>query len=345
MSNDIDLVALECWLTQAIEGFAGPIAIQQFQGGRSNPTYKLTTPTHTVVMRTKPGPASKLLPSAHAIEREFRVMSALATTDVPVARVLCICGDETVIGRAFYIMDYTPGRVMFEQSLPGHSSMERAAIYGEMNRVISSLHRLDWKALGLADYGRPGNYFGRQIDRWSSQYRATEDVKLDAMDRLMTWLPERIPAGDETSLVHGDFRLDNLIFDPHEARVLAVIDWELSTLGHPLADFSYHCLTWRLTPDLFRGVAGLDLGELGIPSEADYVRVYCENTGRDFDQVRANWNFYLAFNLFRLAAILQGVAHRARQGMSASAGSLEEAQRVRPLAELGWALASRFGLQ
>ena len=345
MSEPLNLVALERWLAGAIDGFRGPIEIQQFQGGRSNPTYRLTTPSHAVVMRTKPGPVAKLLPSAHAIEREFRIMSALAATDVPVARVLCLCSDESVIGRAFYIMDYVPGRVMFEQSLPGVSRMERGAIYGEMNRVIALLHALDWKALGLADYGRPGNYFGRQIERWTAQYRATADAALDAMDRLIEWLPKHVPAGDETSLVHGDFRLDNLIFDPHEARVLAVIDWELSTLGHPLADFSYHCLTWHLTSDLFRGAAGLDLAELGIPSEADYVRAYCEKTGRDFDQVRANWNFYLAFNLFRLAAILQGVAHRAQRGMSASAGSLEEARRVAPLAELGWALASGSGLQ
>ncbi len=341
MDQTINLAALEAWMTSHVDGFRGPCAIEQFQGGRSNPTYKLTNADRAFVIRTKPGPVAKLLPSAHAIEREFRIMSALAGTEVPVAHMECLCVDESVIGRAFFVMEFVSGRVMFEQSLPGLTPSERGAIYAEMGRVIAALHSLDWAALGLADYGRPGNYFARQIDRWSKQYRATEDDSIAAMNALIDWLPSRIPANDEASIVHGDFRLDNLIFDAIEPRVKAVIDWELSTLGHPLADLSYHCLTWRLSPDLFRGAAGLDLAALGIPSESDYVRRYCERTGRSFERVMADWDFYMAYNLFRLAAILQGVAVRARQGMSASAGSLEEARRVRPLAELAWSIASQ----
>ena len=336
-----DIPALSAYLQQHLPGFDGPLTVEMFKGGQSNPTYKLITPGRAYVMRAKPGPVARLLPSAHAVEREFKVMQGLAGTDVPVAKMHCLCEDESVIGRAFFVMEFVSGRVMFEQSLPGLTPSERGAIYAEMGRVIAALHSLDWAALGLADYGRPGNYFARQIDRWSKQYRATEDDSIAAMNALIDWLPSRIPANDEASIVHGDFRLDNLIFDAIEPRVKAVIDWELSTLGHPLADLSYHCLTWRLSPDLFRGAAGLDLAALGIPSESDYVRRYCERTGRSFERVMADWDFYMAYNLFRLAAILQGVAVRARQGMSASAGSLEEARRVRPLAELAWSIASQ----
>ena len=294
-------------------------------------------------MRSKPGPAAKLLPSAHAIEREFRIMSALCGTEVPVPRMHALCADESVIGRAFFVMEHVAGRVLFEQSLPGFEPAERYAIYDEMNRVIAALHGLDWMGLGLETFGRPGNYFARQIDRWTKQYRASEDEKIDAMDRLIDWLPANIPAGEEASIVHGDFRMDNLIFDAEEPRVRAVIDWELSTLGHPLADLSYHCLTWHLAPGLFRGAAGLDLAALGIPDEKSYVAAYCERTGRDSLAVMAHWNFFMAYNLFRLAAILQGVAQRARQGMEASAGSIDEAAKVRPMADLGWRLVEASG--
>ena len=337
--SDINITALERWLQSHIDCFAGPVEIDQFQGGRSNPTYKLSSPTHTLVMRTKPGPASQLLLSAHAIEREFRLMSVLKQTDVPVPKLYCLCDDESVIGRAFFVMEFIAGRVLFEQSLPGLEPSERTAIFDEANRVIANLQGVDWQGLGLSDFGRPGNYFARQIDRWSKQYRACSTDTVGAMDRLIEWLPGNIPSGDETTLVHGDYRLDNLIYDSAKPEVRAVLDWELSTLGHPLADFSYHCLTWHLSPKLFRGAAGLNHAELGIPSEAEYVRSYCERTGRKLSDVMENWNFYIAYNLFRLAAILQGVARRAADGMSASAGALDEGKRVRPLAELGWNIA------
>jgi aminoglycoside phosphotransferase (APT) family kinase protein len=287
-------------------------------------------------MRTKPGPAAKLLPSAHAIEREFRIMQALASTDVRVPRVYCLCADELVIGRAFFIMDFVAGRSFFAQALPECSPYERTAIYDAMNGALAALHKLDWRALGLDDYGRRGNYFARQIARWTRQYEASASEPINEMRRLAQWLPTRVPDDDSTTIVHGDFRLDNLIFDESASRVRAVLDWELSTLGHPLADLAYHCLTWHVTPDLFRGVAGLDLKTLGIPSEDDYVALYCERSGRDVAQVMRHWNFCIAFNLFRLAAILEGVARRAAQGMEASAGAAAEGARVRPLAELGW---------
>lgn len=242
-------------------------------------------------MRSKPGPAAKLLPSAHAIEREYRVMHALAATDVPVARMLALCEDESVIGRAFYVMDFVEGRVLWDPSLPGMSADERAAIYGETNRVIAALHTVDVAAAGLATYGKPGNYFERQIGRWSKQYVASQTESIDAMDRLIEWLPRHIPQVEaRVSIVHGDFRLDNLIFHPNEPRVLAVLDWELSTLGDPLADFAYHCMAWHVDPSQFRGIAGLDWTALGIPDEAAYVARYCERTGF---AIEGDWNFTL----------------------------------------------------
>src|SRR5262249_50223058 len=283
------------------------------------PTYLLTTPARRYVMRSKPGPVAKLLPSAHAVEREYRVMAALAATDVPVARMLLLCEDEAVIGRAFYVMEHVEGRVMWDQALPGMTPAQRGAISDEMNRVMAALHRVDVNTVGLADYGRPGNYFERQIGRWTKQYQASVTEPIEAMDRLIEWLPAHIPASarDEAqvSIVHGDFRLDNLIFHPTEPCVLAVLDWELSTLGHPLGDFSYHCMPGHTPPGSSRGIGGLDLAALGIPAEPEYVRRYCERTGRippggSIDAVMADWNFYLAYNLFRLAAILQGIAKR-----------------------------------
>ena len=339
-SHAFDVAALERHLEAHLDGFAGPLAVEQFKGGQSNPTYKLATRGASYVMRSKPGPAAKLLPSAHAIEREFRVMQALAATDVPVARMHLLCEDESVIGRAFYVMQYVEGRVLWDQSLPGFSSAGRAAIYDEMNRVIAALHTVDARAVGLADFGKPGNYFERQIGRWSKQYAASVTQPMDAMDELIAWLPAHIPPGardDATvSIVHGDFRLDNLIFDPHGPRVLAVLDWELSTLGHPLADFSYHCMAWHIPPGTFRGIGGLDLAALGIPDERSYVRRYCERTARaDADAVMADWNFYMAYNLFRIAAILQGIAKRAEVGTASSTQARESGGRARDLAEMG----------
>jgi aminoglycoside phosphotransferase (APT) family kinase protein len=342
----VDVPALAAWLGQHMSGFEGPLQIERFAGGQSNPTYKLITPSRCYVMRAKPGPQARLLPSAHAVEREFRVMDALALSGVPVARMHVLCTDEAVIGRAFYVMEYVDGRVLWEQSLPGMSPPERAAVYDEMNRVLAALHNVDPRAVGLVDFGKPGNYFARQIGRWSKQYQASITEPIAEMDRLMAWLPAHLPASalDETqvAIVHGDYRLDNLIFHPDEPRIIAVLDWELSTLGHPLADFSYHCMSWHIAPGMFRGIAGLDLPALGIPAERDYVQRYCERTGRGAaDELLADWNFYLAYNLFRLAAITQGIARRVVDGTAASAQARANGASTRPLAELGWSFAQR----
>ena len=345
-SHAFDVAALQAHLEARLPGFAGPLAVEQFKGGQSNPTYKLVTPGCSYVMRTKPGPVARLLPSAHAIEREFRVMSALAGSAVPVARMLLLTEDESVIGRAFYVMEFVAGRVLWDQSLPGMTPAGRTAVYDEMNRVIAALHSVDVHAAGLSDYGRPGSYFERQIGRWSKQYVASATESIDAMDRLIDWLPAHMPASArderEVAVVHGDYRLDNLIFDAHEPRVVAVLDWELSTLGHPLADFSYHCMAWHIAPGTFRGIAGLDHAALGIPSEREYVRRYCERTGRDDPEaLAADWDFYLAYNLFRLASIMQGIVKRAEMGIAASAQAQSSASLTRTLADLAWSFARR----
>lgn len=340
-----DTDALTAWAAQHIDGFAGPLEVALFKGGQSNPTYLLTTPARRYVMRSKPGPVARLLPSAHAIEREYAVMEGLAGTDVPVPRMFALCEDESVIGRAFYLMEHMQGRVLWDQALPGMSVAERGAVYDEMNRVIAALHKVDYAAVGLADYGRPGQYLERQISRWSRQYRASVTQPIDAMDRLMDWLPQHIPQAAHaglTSIVHGDYRMDNLIFHPSEPRVIAVLDWELSTLGHPLADFSYHCMSWHISADLFRGIGGLDLAALGIPAEADYIARYCSRTGFATPRELApHWNFYLAYNMFRIAAILQGIAKRVEDGTAASEQARANGARARPMAELGWQFAQR----
>jgi aminoglycoside phosphotransferase (APT) family kinase protein len=340
----VNMGTLSAWLLAHVPGFEGPLQIEMFKGGQSNPTYKLITPTAAYVMRAKPGPVAKLLPSAHAIEREFRVMSALQSSDVPVAKMLSLCEDESVIGRAFYIMECVNGRVMWNQSLPDLDNTQRGAVYDEMNRVLAELHKVKPSAVGLEGYGKPGNYFERQIGRWSKQYVASITQPIPEMDRLMDWLPQNIPAmaRDESmvSIVHGDYRLDNLMFHPTEPRVLAVLDWELSTLGHPLADFSYHCMAWHIPPGAFRGIGGLDVVSLGIPTEAEYIARYCERTGfATPEQLQADWNFYLAYNLFRLAAILQGIAKRVEMGTASSAQAVSSAAGARPLAELAWRFA------
>ncbi|NIC42327.1 phosphotransferase [Aquabacterium sp. A08] len=345
-THSIDGAALERWLTAHLDGFAGPLSVEKFAGGQSNPTYKLVTPGQTYVMRAKPGPVAKLLPSAHAIEREFKVMSGLSHTGVPVARMHVLCEDESVIGRAFYVMEFVPGRVLWDQSLPGMTPAERRAIYLEMNRVQAALHTADFRAVGLADYGKPGNYFERQIGRWSKQYLASITQPIPEMDRLIEWLPAHIPAmaRDESlvSVVHGDYRLDNLMFHPTEPRVLAVLDWELSTLGHPLADFSYHCMAWHIPPGTFRGIAGLDIAALGIPSEQEYIELYCQRTGFVTPEaLKADWNFYLAYNMFRLAAILQGIAKRVEDGTASSAQARQSGAGARPMAELAWLYAQK----
>jgi aminoglycoside phosphotransferase (APT) family kinase protein len=331
-AHRFDVAALERYMREHVEGFSGALSVEQFKGGQSNPTFRMTAGGKSYVLRRKP--PGKLLPSAHAVDREHRVITALAKTDVPVARTYAMCEDESVIGSMFYIMDCVAGRVLWDPALPGMTPAERSAVFDEMNRVIAALHKVDYAAIGLADYGKPGNYFARQIDRWSKQYRASETEKIEAMDNLIEWLPKNIPEGDETSIVHGDYRLDNMIFHPTEPRVLAVLDWELSTLGHPLADFSYHLMTWRLSPTEFRGLRGYDLKALGIPSEDEYVARYCERTGFTMDQ--AHSTFYMAYNMFRMAGILQGIMARALQGSASSEHALEAGRRTRPMAELGW---------
>ncbi len=346
LDQAFDQDALARWLQRNVGGYQGPLQLRAFKGGQSNPTYQLITPERTYVMRCKPAPAAKLLPSAHAIEREFAVMSGLSGSAVPVPEMLALCEDETVIGRAFYIMSYVPGRIFWDQSLPGMTPAQRGEIYQEMNRVMAALHQVDFAAVGLADYGRPGNYFERQISRWSKQYQASITSPINEMDQLMAWLPKNIPdmARDPSmvSIVHGDYRMDNLVFHPNEPRVIAVLDWELSTLGHPLADFSYHCMAWHISPGAFRGIGGLDLPSLGIPAESQYIADYCARTGfASPAQVSADWCFYMAYNLFRMAAILQGIGKRIESGTAASAQARSAAAGARPLALLAWQFAQR----
>ncbi len=340
----VDQKALTAYLTTHLDGFEGPLTLEIFKGGQSNPTYKLVTPGMSYVMRAKPGPVARLLPSAHAVEREFKVMRGLQGTDVPVPKMYCLCEDESVIGRAFYVMEFVEGRVLWDQSLPGMTMHQRSEIYDEMNRVIAALHKVRFAERGLSDYGKPGNYFERQIGRWSKQYLASITNPIPEMDSLMQWLPANIPASarDESlvSIVHGDFRLDNLLFHATEPRVLAVLDWELSTLGHPLADFSYHCMAWHIPPGAFRGIGGLDVASLGIPTEAEYIRRYCERTGLTTPAaLKADWNFYLAYNLFRLAAILQGIAKRVEAGTASSAQAVSSAAGAPVLAKMAWNFA------
>jgi aminoglycoside phosphotransferase (APT) family kinase protein len=339
-----DIQALTTFLETHLDGFEGPLTAEIFKGGQSNPTYKLITPRQSYVMRAKPGPVAKLLPSAHAVEREFKVLNGLQRTDVPVPRMYCLCEDESIIGRAFYVMEFVEGRVLWDQALPGMTKIQRGEVYDEMNRVIAALHMVKFAEQGLADYGRPGNYFERQIGRWSKQYVASITTPIPEMDNLMQWLPANMPASarDESlvSIVHGDFRLDNLMFHPTEPRVLAVLDWELSTLGHPLADFSYHCMAWHIPPGSFRGIGGIDVASLGIPLESEYIKKYCERTGITTPEaLKADWNFYLAYNLFRLAAILQGIAKRVEAGTASSEQAVRSAAGAPLLAKMAWEFA------
>ena len=341
-----DTETLAEWLGSHLPGFEGPLSVEMFKGGQSNPTYKLVTPGNSYVMRAKPGPVAKLLPSAHAIEREFKVMRGLAGTDVPVPTMHCLCEDESIIGRAFYVMEFMAGRVLWDQSLPELNREQRGAIYDEMNRVIAALHTVDFAARGLADYGKPGNYFDRQIGRWSKQFLASVTQPIPEMDRLMEWLPAHLPASarDErfVSIVHGDFRLDNLVFHATEPRVIAVLDWELSTLGHPFADFSYHCMSWHIPQGTSRGIGGLDLPGLGIPTEREYIRRYCDRTGLATPEALApDWNFYMAYNLFRIAAILQGIAKRVEAGTASSEQAVASGRGARPMAEMAWKFAQK----
>jgi len=332
--NRFDLAKLEAYLREHIDGFAGALEVEQFKGGQSNPTFRLSAGGKRYVLRRKP--PGKLLPSAHAVDREYRVMTALRDSDVPVPRTWCLCADESVIGTPFFVMDYVDGRIFWDPSLPGMNGPGRAAIFAEMNRVIAALHKIDLQALGLADYGKTGDYLARQIARWTKQYRASETEKIEAMERLIEWLPENIPADDETTIVHGDYRLDNLIFHPTDSRIAAVLDWELSTLGHPLADFAYHCMSWHVPGGgPFGGMSGLDLEALGIPFEAEHLAAYCRRVGRgpiDPD----HWDFYIAYNMFRAAGIAQGIMGRVVDGTAASEHAAEVGRWARRMAELGW---------
>ncbi|MCW5657795.1 MAG: phosphotransferase [Burkholderiaceae bacterium] len=336
-----DEAALASHLRDRIDGFGDGLKVEQFKGGQSNPTFKLTTASgRCYVLRRKP--PGQLLPSAHAVDREFRVISALAGTDVPVPRTHLLCEDPSVIGTAFYVMDCVDGRVLWDPRLPDLTPEQRRAHYAELGRVIAALHKVDPAAVGLADYGRPGNYIARQVARWTQQYKAAETETIEAVDRLIDWLPARIPPGDETAIVHGDYRFDNVIFHPTEPRIVAVLDWELSTLGHPLVDFAYHCMTWRMpAAEGSRGLAGVDLAALGIPSEREYLASYLEATGHTQPVSDAHWNYYMVFNMFRLVGILQGIMKRALQGNASNAQALQAGRRARPLAEQAWALAQQ----
>ena len=325
-----DEAALARWMHAHVEDFADPLSVEQFKGGQSNPTYKLVTPGRSYVLRRRP--PGKLLPGAHAVDREARVMSALGEAGFPVARVYGLCTDEGVIGTDFYVMAMVEGRVFWDATFPDVPGHERPRYLGAMNAAMAQLHSLDPAAIGLADFGKPGNYFARQIGRWTRQYLEDTEAGRDPdMDALVEWLPGAIPPGDETSLIHGDFRCDNMIFHPTEPRIIAVLDWELSTLGHPLADFANHAMMYRMPPDIVPGLAGADLAALNIPSELDYIAAYCARTGRDGIP---DYPFYLAFNLWRLAAIFHGIKGRVIRGTAANAQAQERAKAFPRLARL-----------
>ena len=338
-AHRFDQAALARWMDGHVAGYRGPLTVEQFKGGQSNPTYKLITPGKSYVLRRKP--PGELLKGAHAVEREARVMAALGEAGFPVPHVHSLCDDDSVIGTPFFVMDMVEGRIFWKATLDEVPRAERPAYYDAMNGAIAQLHGIAPDAVGLGDYGRPGDYFARQIGRWSKQYLGDTEAGRDPnMDRLVEWLPAHIPAGDETSIVHGDFRIDNLIFHPSEPRVLAVLDWELSTLGHPLADFAYHLMMYRMPSLTIPGLAGVDLDAQNLPSEQDYVAAYCARTGR---AGIPGLDFYLAFNLFRFAAIIHGIKGRAARGTAASPHAAALIADLPTIAELGWQQAQILG--
>ena len=334
----LDEARLEAWLTENVEGYEGPLTLRQFKGGQSNPTYELATPGKTYVLRRKP--PGVLLPSAHAVDREFQVISALHAQGFPVARPHTLCTDDTVIGSMFYVMDKVEGRVFWDLKLPGLEPAERRAIYEAQTDTLAALHRFDPDTIGLSDYGKPGNYFARQVGRWTKQYQASEIDTIAAMDRLIAFLPQSLPADGPTRIVHGDFRLDNMILAPDRAEVRAVLDWELSTLGDPMADFSYLLIAWVIPATLRNGLAGADLEVLGIPSVEETVARYAEKSGT---APPANLDWLFAYNLFRLAAICQGIAGRVRDGTAASSHARTMAAQVGPLSDAAWSFAKKAG--
>jgi len=334
-----DEAALARWMADNVGGFSGPLTVEQFRGGQSNPTYKLVTPGKQYVLRRKP--PGQLLKGAHAVDREARVLTSLEATGFPVPFVHGLCTDESVIGSWFYVMDMVEGRIFWDATVPDVSTRERGAIFDSMNETIARLHGVNYAAIGLADYGRPGNYFERQIALWSKQYLADAEAGRDTnMDRLIEWLPANIPPGDDTSIVHVDFRIDNLIFHPSEPRVIAVLDWELSTLGHPGADFAFHAMMYRMPPHIVAGLADADVTSLGIPGEQDYLASYCRRTGRTD---MAGYDFYIAFTFFRLAAIFHGIKGRFLRGTAVSAEARTRVQVLPELMALAWQQAQRAG--
>lgn len=325
---------VEAWLEANVEGYEGPGTLSKFGFGQSNPTFRLQAASGDYVLRRKP--FGVLLPKAHAIEREFRVLRALGGSGVPVPKVHGLCEDPALLGAVFYVMDFVDGRIFYDQRLPGIGATERAAIFDGMNEAVASLHAVDPAQVGLTGYGRSGGFIERQVSLWTAQYRASESARCEAMERLIEWLPQHLPEDQPARIFHGDLRLDNMIFHPTEPRVIALLDWELSTIGDPLADFAYHAMVWRVGADLFRGFGDLDRTAMGIPEESDYVARYCARTGRD---LVPDWNFYLAFSLFRVAAILQGVWKRAQEGQASSTDAAIVGAKAPPLADIGWSIA------
>ena len=327
------------WMADNVDGYEGPLTVQQFKGRQSNPTFKLITPGRSYVMRRKP--AGLLIQSAHAVDREYRALAALHPTGFPVARPFALCTDDSVIGSWFYVMDCIEGRIFWDTSFPDVPRADRPAYFAAMNETLARLHQIDPEAVGMGDYGKPGNYFERQIGRFSKQYLADDIAGRNPhMDKLIEWLPANIPVGEEVSIVHGDFRSDNMIFHPTEPRVIAVLDWELSTLGHPLADFAFHAMMYRMPPAITTGLVGIDIAAMNIPGEDEYLALYCRNTGRDSIP---DYGFYVAFNMFRLAAIIHGIRGRALRGTASSAHALETSKRLEPLAALAWEQAEKAG--
>jgi aminoglycoside phosphotransferase (APT) family kinase protein len=334
----IDEARLDEWMRDNVEDYRGPLTVSQFKGGQSNPTYRLDTPGRSYVLRRKP--FGKLLPSAHAVDREYRVITALHGAGFPVARSYGLCIDDSVIGAAFYIMSMVEGRIFWDGTLPGIDPAERRAIYESEIRTLARLHQYDPDAIGLGNYGKPGNYFARQIDRWTKQYRASETQTIEPMNRLIEWLPKTLPPQDRVSVVHGDYRIDNMIFESDAPRVAAVLDWELSTLGDPLADFTYVLMNWSMPHEGRSSLGGVDVASLDIPTQDEVVAIYCKETGRDGIP---DLEWYFAYNLFRLCGIVQGIAGRVRDGTAASARAMEQASRAVPLAEAAWRHAVRAG--
>ena len=337
-SLSFDEAALAAWMNETVAGFDGLMTVSQFKGGQSNPTYKLDTPDRSYVLRRKP--PGKLLPSAHAVDREYKVMKSLGGAGFPSPIMNGLCMDRDIIGTEFYVMEFVEGRIFWDGLLPGMEPEERGQIFDASNATLAHLHSIDIEAAGLGDYGKPGNYFQRQIGRWTKQYRAAETTTVSSMDKLIDWLPDAAPEQERTSVVHGDYRLDNMIFHPTEPRVIAVLDWELSTLGDPLADFTYQLMGWVMPPEVRGGFLGVDIASMGIPSIEEYTAAYCQRTNRDGIPAL---DFYLAFNTFRLASIVQGVYSRALQGNASNTKGIEMGAVVEPLSQAAWGFAKKAG--